>query len=456
VIRRSLWRNRVPRAEPRRELPSVSLQRLTAAAPARSMRATLWTLLALVAALLVWVFSARLDIVAVASGKLVPASQVKVVQAAEAGVVRELLVAEGERVRAGQVLLRMDPTLAAADRDQVEGELLLKRIVVRGIDADLAGRSFVARRGEPPALFVQVQSQFAARRQTKLDAQALERQVAERAAFERVAAERQRDKLRQTLPAYQAAAEAFARLKRDGFVGDLAANDRQRELMEKTQDLAAQEATIDALSAAIAQSERRLEQIESNWRADLLRERVEAQAIVQRLKQERAKSGFRVRQLDVLAPQDGVVKDLAVHAPGAVVQAAGTLLRLVPHGDALTVEAMLANEDVGFAEVGQLARVKLAAYPFQKYGMLTGRLAQISADTLDIAETQKETGAVAPLTYRAVIALDGQRLVLPGGRRLELAPGMAATVEIHQGTRSVMEYLLSPVQRVAGEAARER
>jgi HlyD family secretion protein len=117
---------------------------------------------------------------------------------------------------------------------------------------------------------------------------------------------------------------------------------------------------------------------------------------------------------------------------------------------------MLANEDVGFAEVGQAARVKLVAYPFQKYGMLAGRLARISADALDAADAQRTPGTAVPPTYRAVIELESQQLELADGRRLELAPGMAATVEIHQGRRTVMEYLLSPVQRVVLEAGRER
>jgi HlyD family secretion protein len=245
-------------------------------------------------------------------------------------------------------------------------------------------------------------------------------------------------------------------LLKDGFIGELAANDRQREAIEREQDLKAQEATIEAFAAALAQSERRQQQLQSSYRADLLRERGEALAAVQRLDQEQAKSGFRSRQLEVIAPQGGVVKDLLVRAPGFVVQPGSALLRIVPDGDPLVAEAMLANEDVGFVEMGQRARIKLMTCPFQKYGMLEGRVTQISADALDGAEAQRPPAAAAPLTYRALLELATQQLPAPNGRGLELAAGMAATIEIHQGRRTVMEFLLSPVQRVTAEAGRER
>ena len=105
-------------------------------------------------------------------------------------------------------------------------------------------------------------------------------------------------------------------------------------------------------------------------------------------------------------------------------------------------------------------KLKLAAYPFQKFGMLEGRVVQISADAIAQAEAARASGTnpmAAPVhTYKAVIELAEQGLRLPNGRYLDIAPGMALTAEIHQGRRTVMEYLLSPVQRVAMEAGRER
>lgn len=438
--------------------PSISLHQLTTTAPTGALRVTLWTLLALVAVLLAWTLTAKLDIVAVAPGKLVPASQVKIVQAADAGIVREILVRDGDRVAAGQTLLRMDATLTGADAGQIAHELALKRITVRAIDAALGGRALAAQAGDPPALFAQVSAQFFARRQALNDAVLQEQQAATRARGERLAAQQIRDKLHTTLPVVRQSAESFAKLHKEGFVGELMANDKRREAIEREQDLKAQEATLHALDAAIAQAESRIAQLRSNFRSQLLTERVEAQAVVERLQQEQAKLGFRTALLELRAPQDGVVQNLATHTPGAVVQPGTALLQVVPKGDALRAEAALANEDVGFVEVGQRVKLKLAAYPFQKYGLLEGRVVQLSADAQEPEAAAKATGApnvTPPLTYKAVIELEAQSLTLPSGGRLALAPGMAATVEIQQGRRTVMEYLLSPVQRVASEAGRE-
>jgi len=237
------------------------------------------------------------------------------------------------------------------------------------------------------------------------------------------------------------------------------ANDKRREAVEREQDLKAQLATVQALEAAIAQAQQRAIQLRSTFRSQLLTERVEAQAVVDKLQQEQAKLGFRNELLEIRAPYDGVVHNLATHTTGAVVQPGTALLHVVPTGDVLRAEAALANEDVGFVEMNQRAKVKLAAYPFQKYGLIEGRVTQISADAQEAEAAAKATGspqAAPPLTYRAVIELDAQKLVLPNGERLQLTPGMAVIAEIHQGNRTVMEYLLSPVQRVTAEAGREK
>lgn len=422
--------------------------------PRATLRATAALLVAGVAMLLGWTAMAELDIVAVAPGRLVPLTQVKPVQAPEAGLVTELLVGEGERVAAGDVLLRLDATVTRADSAAVEADVQLKRVVARAIDAELAGTELGAVAGVPRVLLDQVRAQFVARRRAVDDAIAQEREAAQRTRHELAAARKQWDKLQQTLPTYRQAAQSFARLRDEGFVGELLASEKERDLIEREQDLASQAATLDALAAAIAQAEQRQQQLRSNYVADLQRERTEAQAALHRLEQELAKAAFRTRQLDVVSPQDGVVKDLVVRAAGHVLQAGAAVLRIVPDGDRLVAEAMLANEDVGFVEVGQRARVKVVAYPFQRYGLMEGQVAQISADAME--DTDRATVARAAAGYRALIELDAQRLAVAGGPVLDLTTGMAATVEIHQGRRTVLEYLTSPVRRVVSEVGRER
>lgn len=439
--------------------PSVSLRELETAAPTNALRVTLWALALLVAVLLTWALTAKLDIVASAPGRLVPQSQVKLVQAAEPGIVREILVRDGDLVQQGQLLVRMDATLAGADASQLAHNVALRDLTVRAIDAALAGSSLVGLPDDPPALVGQVSQQFAARLQALRDSVQQEEQAAQRARHDQYAAQQVRDKLRATLPSYRQSADSFAKLQREGFVGELMAAEKQREFTEREQDLKAQEATLQAQASAIAQADSRIVQLRSTFRSQLLSERVQAQAELTRLKQEQTKAGFRSQQLEVRAPQDGVVQGLATHTPGAVLQPGAALLNIVPRGDVLHAEAVLANEDAGFVEVGQRAKVKLAAYPFQKYGLLEGTVIRLSADAEAPETAAKATGsayAAPPLAFKAVIALNTQALKLPSGNQLPIAPGMALTAEIHQGRRTVMEYLLSPVQRVTSEAGRER
>jgi hemolysin D len=437
-----------------------SLHALQTQLPGRALSATLFTLLALVAVLLVWALVAQLDIVVAAQGRLVPVSQVKSVQAGEPGIVREILVADGHRVRAGQVLLRLDATVTGAEAQSAAQELARRLLTVRAIDAALAGRPLLMQPADPALLFAQINAQFAARRQALADAEAEAVQAAARAAGERAAAAQLRDKLAETVPIVRQTADSYGRLLAEGFVGELAVNEKRRELIEREQDYKAQQASVAALDAAIAQAQQKLVQLRSQFRSQLLSEKVQAQAEAERLQQERTKLGFRSQQLDVRAPADGIVQDLALSTPGAVVAAGQPLLAVVPAGETLQAEALLANEDIGFVEVGQRVKLKLAAYPFQKYGVLEGTVTQISADAMAQNEAARATGTNAfnapALTYKAVVALDGQALPLPNGRVLPVASGMGVTAEIHQGRRTVMEYLLSPVQRVAMEAGRER
>jgi HlyD family secretion protein len=428
--------------------------------PARMPRAVMYVVFALFGITILWIVFGRLDIVASAEGKLVPLTYLKIVQPAEGGIVSEILVREGETVQKGQVLMRMDPRIAHADLKTVESELALKRLTLRRIDAELAGAPFTVRPGDPAELYAQIEAQYRARRQAQQDALAEERAVHEKARNDLVAAREVQAKLERVLPSYRQSAEAYRKLGRQGFAGNLLVEEKVREAIEKEQDLKAQTATVAALTAAIAQSEQRLAQLVSNYKKDLLRERVETESQRQRLEQERDKQSHRASLLELKAPGPGIVKELAMHTVGTVVSPGTVLMTLVPKDEPLQAEVFVRNEDAGFVHEGQRVKVKLAAYPFQKYGMLEGTVTHIGPDASDTPAARggqvPERGlAIAAPGYRALIRLDGQ-LLDTGGNELGLTPGMQVVSEIHQGERSVLEYVISPVEKVARNAGTER
>jgi hypothetical protein len=213
-----------------------------------------------------------------------------------------------------------------------------------------------------------------------------------KARHELASAEQIRSKLADTLPHYRAQDEAFDKLARDGFAGPLMASDKKRERIEKEQELKTQDHLIASARAGISQSERKLAQIDSDYRRQLHAERNEVQGQSDRLAQELAKQSHRQTLLELRANQDSVVKELATHSPGTVVQPGTVLLTLVPKNDILRAEVWVSNEDIGFVRPGQAVKLKFAAFPFQKYGMVEGTVEHVGADSADSPGDPAETG----------------------------------------------------------------
>lgn len=434
-----------------------TLLAITDSPPPKLPRMILLSVLVLIAVLLVWSVVGRLDVVASAEGRLVPQSKLKIVQPADAGIVIDILVREGQSVQAGQVLMRLDPQLIDADRGSVGSEHAQLGLQLRRIDAELAGLPLQRAADDPPALFEAVSRQGQAHRAAYLDALATERAAADKIRHELQAAQALLAKIEATLPIAQRSADSYAKLQRDGFVSLLAADDKQRELLEKMQDLRAQQATIASLQALQMNSEKRQAQLSSSYRSDLLSERASVDAQRRRLSGEKAKLEHKSELLQLRAPQAGIVKDLSTHTVGTVVAPGSVLMSLVPIDEPLRAEVMVRNEDAGFIHLGQPVRLKLVAYPFQKYGMIEGTIDHIGPDVADPSAGSRDglDPAQTMAHYPVWVKLAKQALVVDG-KPLSLAPGMQVVADIHQGRRSVLEYLLSPVQKAWMEAGRER
>jgi HlyD family secretion protein len=438
---------------------SPPLLRLQESMPNPLGRKVLWAILLLLAGLLVWALVGKLDIVAVAEGKLVPQGYVKIVQPAEAGVVKEILVREGDTVRAGQVLMRMDALITDADAKSIQADLERKRLTLRRIDAELADAPFRSQQGDPADLAGAVQAQYRANRAAFDAALAEEHSRLAKARQDLAAALEVQRKFSAVLPHYREQEQAFAKLGKEGFAGGVMVSDKRRERIEKEEELNTQAHVIESARAGVEQSEVRLRQIDSDYRRQLHAERSDAQGALDRLAQELAKQTHRKELLELKATQDSVVKELGTHSVGTVVQPGTVLLTLVPANDTLRAEVWLSNEDIGFVKKDQKVRLKFAAFPFQKYGMVEGVVEQIGADAVDQANggaaQGAKPGASSALAYKALVTLNSTQLKADG-ERFPLTAGMQANAEILLGTRTVLEYLLSPVQKAWHESARER
>jgi hemolysin D len=431
--------------------------KLQDAPPSPLPRFVLWILLALFAIALAWAAVGRLDIIAVAQGRIVPQSYLQIVQPAEQGIVKELLVREGDAVKAGQVLVRMDARLSEADIRTLRNELELRSLTLRRIDAELEGKPLAARKDDPPELLAQVDAQYRARRQAYLDALATEQSALAKAEQDLRGAVEVQQKLAKMLPLYREQEEAFEKLSKEGYAGRLMVLEKSRDRIEKEQDLKAQEFTIASLRATIEQAQKRITQISSNYRRELQNERVEVEAQYARMRQDADKQSTRRELLELRAPQDGIVKDLATHTVGSVLSPGTVVMTLVPVNDPMQAEVWVTHDDAGFVAPKQQVKLKLATYPFQKYGMIDGEVKRVSPDASETGDGRSgkagESGAGSG--YRTLVSVRAPYLETEG-KRYPLSPGMVVTAEINLGTRTVLEYILSPVQRTLHEAGRER
>jgi hemolysin D len=426
--------------------------------PAKLPRTVMYAVMALFAILLAWAIFGKLDVVASAEGRLVPQTYVKIVQPADAGIVQEILVREGEAVKTGQVLMRMDTQVAIADEKTIRSELALKSLQLRRIDAELGGMVLTKTAADPDDLFRQVQAQYTEHRHAYQDAVGQAREARKRAEHDVDAGREALVKLRQVTPILKQQSESLADLAKDGYVPQSKMQDKQREFVEKEQDLRAQQATVASLTAAVAAAARQEAQMTSKYRSDLQNERVETEGVYQKLQQELAKQEHKSGLLELKAPQAGVVKDVVTHTIGTVVSPGTVLFSIVPEQEPLVAEVMVRNDDVGFVFPQQKVKVKLAAYPFEQYGMLEGTVSHLGPDASESQNTKdqgKDSSPQQQLTYKAIVTLNAQELAAQG-EKFKLVPGMQVIAEINQGRRTVLEYLLSPVRKTLHDSGRER
>jgi hemolysin D len=442
---------------------SPAILRLQREPPSPLPRLVLYLLGILLLIMLVWSLIGRLDIIAVASGRLVPVSYVKVVQPSDAGIIKDILVHEGDSVNEGQVLVRMDASISDADSKQLRAQLEMAGLQMRRIDAELADIGPGMQPGDSPELYQQMLSQYGAHRQAHLDALAAENAALAKAEQDYKSAIEQQAKLRETLPIYQDQERSWNQLVKEGFAGRLMAEERKRQRIEAEQELKSQAHVIEGSRATIQQSRKRIAALESTYRQTLYNERVEATSQQQKFEQEWEKQTHRNDLLELKAPQTGVIKDLATHTEGAVLSPGTVLMTIVPADEPLRAEVWVSNRDRGFVREGQAVKLKISPYPFQKYGMIEGVVKQVSADA---TEPQQRGGGASPqdadsddrpggYQFRSIVELKAQYLEQDGVRH-KLMPGMQVDAEVALGQRSVIEYMLSPVRRAFQEAARER
>ncbi|NIJ35714.1 adhesin transport system membrane fusion protein [Sphingopyxis panaciterrae] len=368
-----------------------------------------WLLAAFFAVALAWAWFAELDEVATGSGRVVPTSREQVIQSLEGGILTKLFVRQDSIVKPGQILAQLDPTLAGSTVEESAAKYRAALAASARLRAEVNETPivFAAELDQFPDLKAEQQRLYQARRSSLASSLGL--------IDESLALIRKEVGIGESLIEVGAASQAeVLRLKRQRADLELRKADlRSQYIVEARQELAKADEEVEALAPVV------------RGRSDTL------------------------ARLTLRSPVRGIVKSIEVSTVGGVVSPNGKLMEIIPLDDRLMIEARMAPRDIAFIHPGQRATVKVTAYDYSIYGALDGTVTTISPDTIR-DEVKPEI-----FYYRVFVRTKSDALVNKAGKRFPIVPGMVATVDVHTGHKTVLEYLLKPLNR-AREALRER
>jgi adhesin transport system membrane fusion protein len=370
----------------------------------------LWIVLGAVVLFIAWAAFAVLDEVAVGEARVVPYTRTQVIQSLDGGIVSRLDVHEGDVVAQGQLLAQLDPVMAEATTGETNAKIVSLKARAARLDAEMRGSGSVT---FPPE--VTAQPDVAAR---------------EEASFRQ-----NRAAISQTLAALQ----GQRRL----------ANQRLQLTLPLLAEGASNDAEILQLRVAVADLDTRIISTRNEYDVALKKDYAATMAELEPLVEMARGRASMLERTGIRSPSRGIVKDIRVSTIGGVVSPGGVLMEIVPLGDQLLVEARMSPRDIAFIRAGQDATVKITAYDTSIYGSLPGVVETVSPDSV-LDEVDRRT-----TYYRTFVRTQKAYLETKDGKRHPIMPGMVASVEIRTGRKTVLQYLLKPLNR-AGEALRER
>jgi hemolysin D len=466
-----------PRASDRREKHEIAFLpaalEIVETPPSPTGRMIGLTIITLFCVALAWACLGKIDIEATAPGKIIPDGRTKLVQPFEIGVVRAIHVHDGQRVKAGDVLIELDPTMNAAEAEHTRSDLIAAQLDIARLYAALSGAADPLGEFHPPSgaspELVAMQRQFLLDQVAEHHAKiaSLDRQTEQKEA-ERNTSIATISKLQASLPVLQARLDIRKTLFEHGTGSKLDYLEILQSYVEEQHDLDVEKSRESEAEAALAGIIETRKEADAEFRSTLLDDLAKAQQKAGGLVQDLIKAKQLTSLQQLTAPIDGIVQQLAVHTVGGVVTPAQALLVVVPDDSHLEIEAMVSNRDIGFVRAGQTAAIKVSTFNFTKYGLLHGEVLSVSHDAIPRDKPQDQANdpskggqpdASDPggqdLGFAARVSLDRTQMDIDG-KTVNLSPGMSVTVEIKTGERRVIQYLLSPLLRYREESLHER
>ncbi len=401
---------------------------------------------------IVWATVGRIDIVAVAQGKVIPSGYSKVIQPViqqfESGIVAAIHIQDGSVVKKGDVLIELDPTQNRADRDRASNEHRAAKVEAARLRALIAGKAAFEAPPEGDPQYVLLQQQLLKDQLSEYRARVdASRQLIHQRKSAIDATRANIERLEATVPIEEQRAAAYKKLLAEKFVSEMDYLQFEQQRIDKKQELEGQRHQLKQNQSALAEAENNYQVLISDFQQTKQSELSATEMKAVSLAQEVVKTGQRTELQRLVSPIDGVVQQLAIHTVGGVVTPAQQLMVVVPQDHPVEVEAQVENKDVGFVKEGQAVEIKVEAFPFTLYGTIPGRVLSVSDDAASIEKVG--------LVYPTRVSLDRATIQVEG-RQVNLSPGMAVTVEIKTSQRRLIEFFLSPLLKSVQESARER
>lgn len=429
-------------------LPAVL--EITETPPSPLGRATMYAIIGVFCFALLLSLICKVDIIAIASGKIISSGHNKLIQPLKSGVVADIFVRDGQAVKKGDPLVQIKFEDAEVNRIRLERELLFASMDVARLTALLAEnplKSFA-----PPSSAseeLKSKNRILLKNETdKIRTQlaVIDEQIVQ-AEAERETAQASIKKIERLLPNVRFRVDQYRDIYEKGSIAKSFFLEKEKELIQYEEDLNVQRNTLAEIKAKLQVLATQKEQEKLNFKNDVLYRLQEASNKEKLLKDEYANAQWIDGLTTIKAPEDGMIQEMEIHTVGGVVTPAQTLMKLVPSDSVLEIEAMVLNKDVGFVEEGQDVSIKVDSFPYTRYGTIDGKLVHLSRDAVE----NEQLG----LIYIARISMS-RDTVRVEDKDVRLSAGMSVSAEIKTGRRRLMEIILTPFMEYASESLRER
>ena len=426
---------------------------VTETPPSPTGRLVMWTILALIVIALAWAFLGHINEVAVANGKVIPSGQAKTVQVKNKGIIKEILVEEGDQVQEGDTLVVLDPTTTSADYDSLKKRAAYYKLDIQRLTAELAGEPFTPE-ADPDleahdlaaevALYQSRTSDYQTQHQSRQD-------IIDQKKARLQSTQTNYEKYSEGLRIAREKERRLEMLREESAISEFQLLEQQKETIEYEKNAQAQLEEIASIQAEIAEAEQNLANVDASYRKDIMTALVDAKKEYYSVTESIKKADEDSRMATILAPTSGKIYDLSVHTVGGIVTDAQPLMQIVPEDVSLEFEVYADNKDIGFIRNGQIAEVKVETFNFQKFGMIDAEVIEISADAVnepsDVEKNKKFKLILKPVNKDSIDVF---------GEQVPLAVGMNVSAEIKIKEKRIIDFFLDPFRRYTSEALRER